>query len=153
MWQIASQPMSDKIIPTISSGTPGPLGILHLPRLWQKMSLGTVGKLADGYANCGPGYDMMALDALGVDRDRLVGFVAAKKPTYIEFEKFVAENATKLNQTAISQLNAAIVGYQHTDETRKEILSSVGLPDGKPTDAVNLNNLDDWQCFHASEIS
>ncbi len=55
--------MSHKIVPTISSGTAGPLGVLHLPRLWQKMSLGAVGKLADGYKNCGPGYDLMVLDA------------------------------------------------------------------------------------------
>jgi hypothetical protein len=145
--------MSTKIVPTISSGTAGPLGILHLPRLWQKMCLGAAGKLADGYANCGPGYDMMVLDALGVDRDTLVAFVSSNKPTYVEFEKFVAENATTMNQTAVSQLNAAIIGYQHTDETRQSILSAAGLPDGKPTDAVNLNNLDDWQEFHAAELA
>jgi hypothetical protein len=145
--------MSKKIVPTISSGTPGPLGILHLPRLWQKMCLGAAGKLADGYANCGPGYDMMVLDALGVDRDALVAFVSSSKPTYVEFEKFVAGNATTMNQTAVSQLNAAIIGYQHTDETRQAILSAAGLPDGKPTDAVNLNNLDDWQEFYAAELA
>jgi len=145
--------MSTKIVPTISSGTAGPLGILHLPRLWQKMCLGAAGKLADGYAHCGPGYDMMVLDALGVDRDALVAFVSSSKPTYIQFEKFVAENATTLNQTAVSQLNAAIIGYQHTDETRQSILSAVGVPDGNPTDAINLNNLDDWQEFHAAELA
>ena len=145
--------MSHKIIPTISSGTAGPLGVLHLPRLWQKMSLGAVDKLADGYANCGPGYDMMVLDGLGIDREALVSFVNANKPSYIEFEKFCAETATKLNQTNVSQLNAAIIGYQHEDATRQEILSSVGLPDGKPTDAISLNNLDDWQAFHAAEIA
>jgi len=117
------------------------------------MCLGAAGKLADGYANCGPGYDMMVLDALGVDRDALVAFVSSNKPTYIEFEKFVAENATKLNQTAVSQLNNAIIGYQHTDETRQSILSAVGVPDGNPTDAINLNNLDDWQEFHAAELA
>lgn len=145
--------MSNKTVPTISSGTPGPLGVLHLPRLWQKMSLGAAEKLADGYSNCGPGYDMMVLDGLGVDRDALVAFVSEKKPTYIEFEKFFTEHATKLNQTSVSQLNAAIAGYQHTDETRQEILAASGLPDGTPTDAVNLNNLDDWQAFHAAEIA
>ena len=36
--------MSD-IIPMISSGTTGPLGVLHLPRLWLKASLGAAGKL------------------------------------------------------------------------------------------------------------
>lgn len=144
--------MSHKIVPTISSGTAGPLGVLHLPRLWQKMCLGAVGKLADGYANCAPGYDLMVLDALGVDREALVSFVAASKPTYTQFEKFFAENATNLNATSIAEINAAILGYQHKDETRQSILAAVGLPDGKPTDAVNLNNLDDWQEFHASEI-
>lgn len=145
--------MSNKVIPTISSGTAGPLGVLHLPRLWQKMCLGAAGKLADGYANCGPGYDLMVLDALGIDRDALVSFVNSNKPTYVQFEKFCAENASTLNQTAVSQLNAAIIGYQHEDATRQAILSSVGLPDGKPTDAINLNNLDDWQEFHAAEIA
>lgn len=145
--------MTQNIVPTISSGVPGPLGILHLPRLWQKMSLGAAKKLAEGYANCGPGYDMMVLDALGVDRDALIDFVKSSKPTYIEFEKFFAKSATKLNQTAVSQLNNAILGYQHTDETRQAILSSVGLPEGQPTDAVNLNNLDDWQAFHETLIA
>jgi hypothetical protein len=145
--------MSHKIVPTISSGTAGPLGVLHLPRLWQKMCLGAAGKLADGYANCAPGYDMMVLDALGVEREALVSFVAANKPSYTQFEKFFADNATKLNAASIAEINAAVAGYQHADETRQSILASVGLPDGKPTDAVNLNNLDDWQEFYASEIA
>ncbi len=145
--------MSHKIVPTISSGTAGPLGVVHLPRLWQKMCLGAVGKLADGYKNCGPGYDMMLLDALGVSQAALVEFVAAEKPSYVEFEKFFADSATNLNADSIAQINAAITGYQHKDETRQSILAAVGLPDGKPTDAVNLNNLDDWQEFYASEIA
>ena len=32
-------------VPLISSGTAGPLGVLHLPRFWQKASLEAVGKL------------------------------------------------------------------------------------------------------------
>jgi len=145
--------MSHKIVPTISSGTAGPLGVLHLPRLWQKMCLGAVGKLADGYKNCGPGYDLMVLDALGVNAEALIDFVATNKPSYVEFEKFFADHATKLNPASIAEINAAVAGYQHSDETRQSILASVGLPDGKPTDAVNLNNLDDWQEFYAAEIA
>ncbi len=40
--------MSDSYVPLISSGLAGPLGILHLPRLWQKVSLEARGKLAPG---------------------------------------------------------------------------------------------------------
>jgi hypothetical protein len=145
--------MSNKIVPTISSGTAGPLGVLHLPRLWQKMSLGAVGKLADGYKNCGPGYDLMVLDAIGVNHEALISFVASSKPSYVQFEKFIADNATKLNAASIAEINGAVAGYQHKDEVRQSILADVGLPDGKPTDAVNLNNLDDWQAFYTSEIA
>jgi hypothetical protein len=145
--------MSNKIIPTISSGTAGPLGVLHLPRLWQKICLGAVGKLADGYAICGSGYDMMTLGAIGMDRDALFAFVSESKPTYVQFEKFIAENATNLNEASIAEHNAAVIGYQHADETRQSILAAAGLPDGKPTDAMSLNNLDDWQEFHAAELA
>src|SRR6185295_7355837 len=36
-------------VPLISSGVAGPLGVLHLPRLWLKVSLEARGKLANGY--------------------------------------------------------------------------------------------------------
>ena len=59
-----------KIVPLISSGTAGPLGVLHLPRLWQKVSLEAADKLADGYPGIGAGYDSMVIDALGLNPDR-----------------------------------------------------------------------------------
>jgi len=140
-----------KIVPLISSGTAGPLGVLHLPRLWQKASLENAGKIADGYPGCGQGYDQMVLDGLGLDRDAFLAFIATK-PTYVQCEQWVKDNGSKVNSAAITELNAAITGYIHKDETRQEILSTVGLPDGDPRDAINLNNLDDWDSFHASII-
>ena len=47
--------MADTYVPMISSGTAGPLGVLHLPRLWQKVSLEAQGKLAAGYPGIGRG--------------------------------------------------------------------------------------------------
>ena len=55
------------IVPLISSGTKGPLGVLHLPRLWQKVSLEAAGKIADGYPGIGAGYDSMVIAGLGLD--------------------------------------------------------------------------------------
>ena len=60
--------MSDKIVPLISSGTKGPLGVLHLPRLWQKVSLEAAGKIADGYPGIGAGYDAMVIGNHEFDR-------------------------------------------------------------------------------------
>ncbi len=138
----------NNIIPLISSGTTGPLGVLHLPRLWQKASLGAAGKLHADYPACGQGYDQMVLDGLGLDRAAFLAFIDTK-PSYLECEAWVKEHGTKLDQASVEALNAAITGYVHTDEVCAEILPSVGLAaEAGPRDAVNLNNLDDWQGFY-----
>ncbi len=142
------------IVPTISSGTAGPLGVLHLPRLWQKASLGAVGKLHSDYPAAGAGYDQMTLDALGLDRDAFLAYIAAEKPTYVQLENWLlAQKGGSLDAAAVAAHNKAVLGYIHADATRAEILKGAGRPDdGSVKDAVNLNNLDDWAIFHASEI-
>ena len=147
--------MSDTYVPMISSGTAGPLGVLHLPRLWLKLSLESQGKLAAGYPGMGHGYDAMTCAALGLDQEAVINYIKEEKPTYSQFEAWVKQNAKSLNQEAIEKHNAAVRGYNHEDETRKNILSNCGLPDDAtaPKDAVNLNNLDDWYEFHQAVLS
>jgi len=142
------------IVPLISSGVAGPLGVLHLPRLWLKLSLECTGKLAAGYPGAGKGYDQMVIDGIGLKREAVIDFVKNSKPTYPQFEAWVKKNATKLDKGSIDKLNSAIRGYIHDDETRKCILNANGLPDdvGAPKDAVNLNNLDDWKEFHEAAL-
>ena len=143
------------IVPLISSGVAGPLGVLHLPRLWLKLSLESVSKLAPGYPGAGKGYDQMVIDGLGLNRQAVIDFVKNSKPTYPQFEAWVKKNGTKVDKASIEKLNAAIRGYIHDDATRKSILGANGLPDDgtAPKDAVNLNNLDDWKEFHASALA
>jgi hypothetical protein len=142
------------IVPLISSGVAGPLGVLHLPRLWLKLSLESVGKLAAGYPGAGKGYDQMVIDGLGLDREAVIDFIKKNKPTYPSFEAWVKNTATRLDKASIDKLNAAILGYNHDDATRKGILSANGLSDDAdaPKDAVNLNNLDDWKEFHDAAL-
>jgi hypothetical protein len=146
--------MSTTYVPLISSGVAGPLGALHLPRLWQKVSLEAAGKLAPGYPGLGKGYDQMTCDALGLDAEAVKKFIAEKKPTYPQFEAWVRQNGKKLTKADIHKHNLAIQGYIHDDATRKSILSANGLPDDGSVlpDAVNLNNLDDWYEFHQSVL-
>jgi hypothetical protein len=144
-----------KLVPLISSGTAGPLGVLHLPRLWLKASLESRGALADGYPGCGQGYDQMVLDGLGLDRAAFLAFIAAERPTYPQLEAWVkAQPGVKLDAASVSALNAAITGYIHADATRQSILAADGLPDDAAAakDAINLNNLDDWHEFHAAVL-
>ena len=143
------------IVPLISSGVAGPLGVLHLPRLWLKLSLESVGKLALGYPGAGTGYDQMVIDGLGLNRDAVIQYVKKSKPTYPQFETWVKKNATKLDKASVEKLNAAIRAYIHDDDTRKSILGACSLPDdaAAPKDAINLNNLDDWKEFHQAVLS
>ena len=143
-----------KFIPMISSGIAGPLGVLHLPRLWQKASLDAVGKLHDDYPAAGQGYDQMVLDALGIDREEFLAYVKENNPSYIETEKWVLDKkGGSLDADAVKKLNDSIAGYNHDDATRKDILGAANVADeGKILDAVNLNNIDDWTSFHNEVI-
>ncbi len=67
--------MAETYVPLISSGIAGPLGVLHLPRLWQKVSLEEAGKLASGYPGVGHGYDAMTLAALGLEEQAVRDYI------------------------------------------------------------------------------
>ncbi len=151
---IKSITMSETYVPLISSGVAGPLGVVHLPRLWQKVSLEATGKLASGYPAVGKGFDAMTLAALGLEEHAVKGYIEQNKPTYPQFEAWVKQNAKSLTPEAIKKHNAAVRGYNHDDDTRKGILSACGIPDdtAAPKDAVNLNNLDDWYEFHQAVL-
>jgi hypothetical protein len=147
--------MNDTYVPLISSGVAGPLGVVHLPRLWQKVSLEEQGKLAAGYPGIGKGFDAMTLAALGLDEQAVRDYIKTNKPTYPQFEAWVKKNAKSLNREAIEKHNAAVRGYNHDDETRKGILSACGIADDSsaPKDGVSLNNLDDWYEFHRAVLA
>jgi hypothetical protein len=144
-----------QIVPLLSSGVAGPLGVLHVPRLWLKVSLDARDKRAAGYPAVGKGFDQMVIDGLGLNRDAVVSFISEKRPTYTQFEQWVREQpGAKLDKESIDKLNASISGYNHDDATRRGILSAATLPDDQKAarDAVNLNNLDDWTEFYNAEL-
>ena len=146
--------MPSTYVPMISSGIAGPLGVLHLPRMWQKVSLESQGKLAAGYPGIGKGFDAMTCAALGLQEQAVKDFIKKNKPTYPEFEAWVKKNAKTLDRQSLEKHNAAVRGYNHDDETRKGILGACGIADNSNAckDAVNLNNLDDWYEFHQAVL-
>src|SRR6201989_3292862 len=116
-----------------SSGTTGPLGGLHLARLWLKVSLEEAGKIAPGYPGIGRGYDAMTCAALGLDEQAVKDFIKQSKPTYPQFEAWVKKNAKTLTPDAIGKHNAAVCGYIHDDETRQRIVGACGIADDAST--------------------
>jgi hypothetical protein len=133
-----------KIVPTISSDTAGPLGAVHLPRLWTKLTLAAHDALPEGYDECGDGFDAMTLAALNLDKAKTIEFIRKNHPSYMTFETWVVEqNGGNIDKAAIDKHNAAVRGYHHSDETGHKMRSSSGIKNAEVKDAVRLNLVDD----------
>ncbi|HME82588.1 MAG TPA: DUF5069 domain-containing protein [Candidatus Eremiobacteraceae bacterium] len=141
--------MSTHVIPMVSSGTAGPLGAIHLPRLWAKLTLDAAGKLPDDYDACGTGFDQLTISDLGLKKDEVVAFVASKRPTYVEFEEWVVAHG-KTDPETIRKHNENVRGYHHGDETAAKMRTAMGLKRGDVKDAVTLNTLEDLHALHSA---
>src|SRR2546430_14300934 len=100
--------MSDTYVPMISSGVAGPLGVLHLPRLWLKVSLEAQGKLADGYPGIGRGFDAMTCATLGLEEQAVKEFIKKNKPTYPEIEDWAKKNDKSTNHDETEKKNTDV---------------------------------------------
>jgi hypothetical protein len=139
----------EKVVPLISSDVAGPLGAIHLPRLWTKLTLGAAGVLPEGYDECGHGFDQMTLDALHLDRAETVEYVRTKKPTYVQFEEWIlAKNGGRIDPDRIRKHNEAVRGYHHADTLAADMRKACGLSDHAVKDAVTLNKLEDLDELH-----
>lgn len=141
----------NKVVPSISSGTAGPLGAIHLPRLWLKLSLAAADALPEGYDECGTGFDAMTLNALGLDRQKTMDFVRRNRPTYMEFEEWVVTNG-KTDKATIERHNAAIRGYNHSDDLGRKMRDTSKIKDSSVKDAVTLNTIEDLDEIHRQHI-
>src|SRR5580704_637091 len=98
--------MPDTYVPMIPCSVAGPLGVLHLPRLWLKVSLEARGKLAAGYPGIGKGFDGMVIAGLGLTADAVRKFITEKRPSYAEFEGWVKKQpGVKLDRASVYKLN------------------------------------------------
>lgn len=143
------------LIPLISSGVAGPIGILHLPRLWLKVTLDAARLLPPEYPACGKGFDSLVLKYLNVNEEATLDYIWRQKPTYPQFEAWVKlQPGVRIDSATIRALNAGIRTFLHGSEARQEILKANGIPDddNAPLDAVALNNLDDWLSFHKAAV-
>jgi hypothetical protein len=139
------------IVPLISSDTAGPLGAIHLPRLWLKLTLAAHGALPEGYDECGPGFDGMTLSALNLDRQKTIDFVRHNHPTYMQFEDWVVEqNGGKIDKAVVDKHNAAVRGYHHADDLGGNMRKASGIKDHSVKDAVRLNSIEDLDELHHS---
>ncbi len=136
-------------VPLMSSAVAGPLGAIHLPRLWLKLTLAAAGRLPADYDECGSGFDGMTLSALNLDRGKTIEYVRTHRPTYMQFEEWVvAQNGGKIDKASIEKHNAAVRGYHHSDELAAKMRVASGIKDGGIKDAVTLNTIEDLDEIH-----
>lgn len=143
---MATQTQSS-VVPLVSSGTSGPLGAIHLPRLWLKLSLAAIDALPDGYDECGAGFDAMTLGGLGLDRQKTIDFIRQNRPTYMEFEEWVVANG-KTDKATVDAHNAAIRAYNHGDDLARTMRDKSKIKNGSVKDAVTLNTIEDLDEIH-----
>ncbi len=137
-------------IPLISGRVAGPLGIRHLPRLWLKFRLHAAGRLPEGYRHGDGGSDGELIDALGLDRNALLAFVA-EAPDHQAFETYVRSNAAATSSPELDAINAAAETSEMQEPRRSEWTARFGLP--SYTVAARLNELDDWDLVHAQIVA
>jgi hypothetical protein len=133
-------------VPLAGSMVPGPLGLVHLPRMWQKVSLSTLGMLPGDYNVVTRGFDVRIMDELGLDPEMFVPFLKTF-PSYLATEDWVRVHSTKLD--AIEGTNAAILGREMSEENAGKLRVAIGLEDPAFANGARLNNLDDAASLHA----
>ncbi|MFN2460838.1 MAG: DUF5069 domain-containing protein [Candidatus Velthaea sp.] len=141
------------IAPVLSSSVKGPLGVMHLPRLWLKILLHACGKLADGYRHGVGGFDEFTTTTLGIDRERFIAYIENEKPDYLTLETWVRANAANLTPQAIAAVNERIQQTDLPEAMLGERVARLKISDPAYTKAVALNDLDDWATFHAGLVN
>jgi hypothetical protein len=136
------------VIPTISTSALGPVGIMHLPRLWLKMLLSTLGRLPPDYKVMVATFDRIVLEALALDASRIEAFVRAERPDYLAFEKWVRDNGKPLTAAEIAALNAHYLAFPMSAAGAAARRAELGLTDESLQSGVVLNDLDDWAALH-----
>jgi hypothetical protein len=134
-------------VPLTGSMAPGPLGLAHLPRMWQKGLLFTRGLLPGDYVFGDKGFDQRIMDGVGIDRDAFLPYLKTL-PTYLQTEAWVRANATKLDQIAAT--SEMIVNRQPSSpEAGNKLRAAVGITDESINNTAQLSNIDDWVALHA----
>jgi hypothetical protein len=135
-------------VPAISTKAVGPLGVMHLARLWFKHRLYGAGLLPEGYRHGTGGFDEVLSGGLGFDPEAFAVFVETEQPDYLTAEAWIREDATNLNATAIAALNDRFCTTVMPPEPLAKRRAELGAIAAGLELGILLNDLDDWAGLH-----
>lgn len=158
---------AEPIVPLVSMHTAGPLGIKHLPRMWAKALLHSIGALPDSwrtgetrivYTNGvpgtlptpGQGIDAIAVANLGIEMQAMVQYLQTAQPPYPAFEDWVRANATTLDAASVAAHNDG-AGRAEGERPAAE-LARMGYPEMTSCEMFTYNDLGDWDAVHAQVV-
>ena len=142
-----------KVVPLISSYVAGPLGLIHLPRLWLKALLHAHNRLAEDWG-CGPGgLDKIIMGYVGVDKETFITWLMNELPSYARCEQWVRENATNLTAEAIAESNAYLLNSRLPGDLNAQFRAHMQIDDDSVEVGIMLNTLDDWDTVHRYALS
>ena len=137
-----------KVVPLISSSVAGPLGLIHLPRVWLKALLHAHDRLAEDWG-CGPGgLDKIIADYVGVEKTTFIAWLTRELPDYATCEAWVRQNATTLGPETIAAANARLLGGRLPGDLNAQFRAHLGVDDETVEVGIMLNNLDDWDTVY-----
>jgi hypothetical protein len=133
------------IIPAVSMQGRGPLGLMHLPRLWMKATLNACGALYDGWRSGRvSGFDVWFTGAVGLDLDATIAFIHAERPTYPVFERWALAQAARISPAEVVEHNAVIWQREKPEAAAVEERALLGIDDPNYRPSIELNDLVDW---------
>jgi hypothetical protein len=136
-----------KRVPIVSSYRTGPLGLLHLPRMWLKALLLAKDMLADDWGCGAGGLDKRMMDPIGVDKVAFMAWLTRELPSYAETEAWLAANARDLNAESIARSNAVMLVVPLPPGLNAQFQAFMQL-DASVENSIMLNNYDDWHTIH-----
>jgi hypothetical protein len=138
----------DPIVPAITSLATGPLGLLHLPRLWGKAIIKTAGALPEGYHSGSGPIDEQLAEAIGLDLAASVRYTNDELPPYLTYEQWVREHATKLDAATMAAWNERMRTREKPPALAAQEREILGLADANERRGLLLNDLIDWHEWH-----
>lgn len=123
-------------IPLVSSSTAGPLGVLHLTRLWAKAMPYVLDELPESNWCLTRGFDANLLEAFGASAIDCRASVESTLPNYQTFEAWMCHRAGSLN-AAITTTNEVILTGINPKSVRRWVRENAQRADAAGIDAHN----------------
>lgn len=145
--------IGETIVPAVTGRMTGELGILHLPRLWAKAVIKSLGALPEGYHSGSGPLDEQLCEAIGLDLAGAVAHINADLPSEVAFERWVRAHATNLTPESAGAWNERMLTREKRVEMAANERAILGITDETMRGGLLLNDLLDWHELHGKALA